>query len=203
MAWIFFDALPCRKKKIMATCGSMLLKSRASLTCFRACFLPGRAKDLSAPPYNAMYTSGVLLHFLDIFWLVPSLYFKKKFVLQCCRYGCIYTLYPRFYTLIYLVVWVGRGWRGGTRLRTEGRNCIVTMSISTSGLLSRHYSGRETEPDPSPTAWCTDEAINPHYDCTACCKATVSLGENQFTYLHIHTHFLNPYRTNVENRVSS
>jgi len=30
---------------------SMLLKSRASLTCFRACFLPGRAKDLSAPRY--------------------------------------------------------------------------------------------------------------------------------------------------------
>ena len=27
---------------------SMLLKSRASLICFRACFLPGRAKDLSA-----------------------------------------------------------------------------------------------------------------------------------------------------------
>jgi len=27
----------------------MLLKSRASLTFFRACFLPGRAKDLSAP----------------------------------------------------------------------------------------------------------------------------------------------------------
>ena len=30
---------------------SMLLKSRASLTCFRACFLPGRARDLSAPEY--------------------------------------------------------------------------------------------------------------------------------------------------------
>jgi len=28
---------------------SMFLKSRASLTCFRDCFLPGRAKDLSAP----------------------------------------------------------------------------------------------------------------------------------------------------------
>ena len=28
---------------------SILLKSRASLTCFRACFLPVRAKDLSAP----------------------------------------------------------------------------------------------------------------------------------------------------------
>ena len=31
---------------------SILLKSRASLTCFRACFLPGLAKDLSAPRYN-------------------------------------------------------------------------------------------------------------------------------------------------------
>ena len=30
---------------------SMLLKSHASLTCFRACFLPGRAKDLSALRY--------------------------------------------------------------------------------------------------------------------------------------------------------
>ena len=29
----------------------MLLKSRESLTCFRACFLPDRAKDLSAPRY--------------------------------------------------------------------------------------------------------------------------------------------------------
>ena len=28
---------------------SIFVKSRASLTCFRACFLPGRAKDLSAP----------------------------------------------------------------------------------------------------------------------------------------------------------
>jgi len=28
----------------------MLLKWRASLTCFRTCFLPGRAKGLSAPP---------------------------------------------------------------------------------------------------------------------------------------------------------
>ena len=31
---------------------TMLLKSHASLTCFRACFLPGRAKDLSAPRYT-------------------------------------------------------------------------------------------------------------------------------------------------------
>jgi len=36
----------------MTACISMLLKSRASLTCFRACFLRGRAKDLTAPWYQ-------------------------------------------------------------------------------------------------------------------------------------------------------
>ena len=39
------------KKNLMIARVSMLLKSRASLTCFRACFLPARAKDLSAPLY--------------------------------------------------------------------------------------------------------------------------------------------------------
>ena len=48
MAWISFGALP-RRKKNLTTRVSMLLKSRPSLTCFRACFLPGWAKDLPAP----------------------------------------------------------------------------------------------------------------------------------------------------------
>ena len=53
MAWISFGVLPCRKKKknLMTARVSMLLKSLASLTCFRASFRPGRAKDLSAPRY--------------------------------------------------------------------------------------------------------------------------------------------------------
>ena len=51
MARISFGALSCRGEKLMTARVSMLLKSRASLTCFRACFLPGRAKDLSAPLY--------------------------------------------------------------------------------------------------------------------------------------------------------
>jgi hypothetical protein len=52
MAWISFGALSCRKKKNLMTARvSMLLKSRASLTCFRDCLLPGRAKDLSAVRY--------------------------------------------------------------------------------------------------------------------------------------------------------
>jgi len=51
MAWVFFGALPCRIKiNLMTARVSMLLKSHPSLTCFRACFFPGRAKDLSAPP---------------------------------------------------------------------------------------------------------------------------------------------------------
>ena len=49
MAWISFGALPCKINTLMAARFSKLLKWRASLTCFRACFLPGRDKDLSAP----------------------------------------------------------------------------------------------------------------------------------------------------------
>jgi len=51
MASISFGALPCRKRNLMAACVSVLLKSRASLTCFRACFFSGRAKDLLEPGY--------------------------------------------------------------------------------------------------------------------------------------------------------
>ena len=50
--WCEFPSAPClagKKKNLMTARVSMLLKSRASLTCFRACFLPGRAGDLSAP----------------------------------------------------------------------------------------------------------------------------------------------------------
>jgi len=52
--WREFPSAPClaEKKNLMTARVSMLLKSRASLTCFRACFLPGRAKDLPAPRYQ-------------------------------------------------------------------------------------------------------------------------------------------------------
>jgi len=49
--WCKFPSAPCfagEEKNLMTARVSMLLKSRASLTCFRDCFLPGRAKDL--PP---------------------------------------------------------------------------------------------------------------------------------------------------------
>ena len=53
--WRAFPSAPCvaeKKKNLMTARVSMLLKSCASLTCFRAYFFPGRAKDLSAPRYN-------------------------------------------------------------------------------------------------------------------------------------------------------
>ena len=52
--WREFPSAPClagKQKKNLMTARVSMLKSRASLTCFRACFLPGRAKDLSAPRY--------------------------------------------------------------------------------------------------------------------------------------------------------
>ena len=55
MARISFGALPCKEKNFMTACVSMLLKSRASLTSFRACFLPGRPRDLSASRYIHNY----------------------------------------------------------------------------------------------------------------------------------------------------
>jgi hypothetical protein len=45
-----FPSAPCfaGKRSLITARVSKLLKSRTYLTCFRACFLPGRAKDLSA-----------------------------------------------------------------------------------------------------------------------------------------------------------
>jgi len=49
---ISFGALYFGKRNLMTARVSILLKSRASLKSFRACFLPGRAKDLSACRYS-------------------------------------------------------------------------------------------------------------------------------------------------------
>ena len=70
--WREFPSAPClagKKKNLMTARVSMLLKSRASLTCFRACFLPGRVKDLSAPRHSV----GSLLYLTDIVGHFPPL----------------------------------------------------------------------------------------------------------------------------------
>ena len=48
----FLSAPDLAGENLMKARVSMLLKSRGSLTCFRVCFLPGKAKDLSAPRYR-------------------------------------------------------------------------------------------------------------------------------------------------------
>jgi len=52
--WHEYPSTSClagKKKTLLTTRVSMLLKSRAPLTCFRACLLPDQAKDLSPPRY--------------------------------------------------------------------------------------------------------------------------------------------------------
>jgi len=51
MTWISFGTLPCTIKNLTKARVSTLLKSCTSLSCFQACFVPGLAKDLSAPRY--------------------------------------------------------------------------------------------------------------------------------------------------------
>ena len=88
MAWISFGALPCRKRNLMTARVSILLKSRASLTCFRACFLPGRAKDLSAPRYSVISvpTSSCPRRLLETWGqdrqFVPKC--RQRNVILCC-----------------------------------------------------------------------------------------------------------------------
>jgi len=55
--WREFPSAPClarKKKNLMTARVSTWLKLRASLTCFRVCFFPGRAKDLSALRYAVL-----------------------------------------------------------------------------------------------------------------------------------------------------
>ena len=74
----------------------MLLNSRASLTCFRACFLPGRAKDLSRPgKYYISYTESSKFFLIDL---------KSGFAVPVKLVGlmkmCLIETYSR--------VWVGK-----------------------------------------------------------------------------------------------
>jgi len=61
LEWREFPSAPClaEKKNLMTARVSMLLKSSASLTSFRAGFFPGRTKDLTARHYcfcNAVFS---------------------------------------------------------------------------------------------------------------------------------------------------
>jgi len=61
MAWISFGVLPCRKINLITARFSIMLKSRACLTRFRACLLPGLTKELSARRYMLLETTRACL----------------------------------------------------------------------------------------------------------------------------------------------
>jgi len=84
--WREFPSAPCLagKKNLMTVRISMSLKLRVSLTCFRACFLPGHAKDLSAPWYTVLKCYFVLCVSLDTILLscILSTYSSTSGLLQ-------------------------------------------------------------------------------------------------------------------------
>jgi len=107
MAWNSFGALPCRKRNLMTACVSILLKSRAPLTCLRACFLPGRAKDLSAPRYIpernhvcTVYSVTAVLYLQFVFHVMlfrPWNMFCTFTSAQCSvQYGCFFLQFFNF-----------------------------------------------------------------------------------------------------------
>ena len=77
----FLSAPALQKKKLMIARVSMLLKSRAFLTRFRACFLRGQAKDLSAPRY--IHFSTLIISQLRIWETLAGFKDKSDSVLQC------------------------------------------------------------------------------------------------------------------------
>jgi len=96
--WYEFPSAPC-----LTVCVSMLLKSRASLSSFRTCFLPGRAKDVSAP---GITLSGSFFLIASRQTLSASVYFHRPqhiAILQdfCRSYNAI--CYMRFLVKLLLL----------------------------------------------------------------------------------------------------
>jgi len=96
IAWISFGVLPCRKRNLVTVRDSMLLKSHTSLTCFRACFLPGRVKDLSAPRYfNIIYMHEcVFCHFSAVDFYCTMLFVWTGCLVEA-SWREIWTQHPR------------------------------------------------------------------------------------------------------------
>ena len=68
---------------------SMLLKSRVSLLCFRTCFLPGMAMDLSAPRCNYEYRRSVKQGENPTFFCdtIPKFIWKEREIRKTTKIG--------------------------------------------------------------------------------------------------------------------
>jgi len=82
---------------------SMLLISRASLTCFRACFLPGWAKDLSTPRVRRISVKYAD-HYMNtkaesVFLLTLQILTNTAFRILHRQHGLVVTTYYSVYLL--------------------------------------------------------------------------------------------------------
>jgi len=72
-----FPSAPClaeKKSNLITARVLMLLKSRASLTCFRTWFLLGRVRDLSEPSTTVISLAVNILHVNNNLVRLPSFY---------------------------------------------------------------------------------------------------------------------------------
>jgi len=91
------------KKKLMTTRFSMLLKSNASLTCFRACFLPGRAKDLSVPRYQPK-KSPFVKEKKVVLTSLQNLATGRSFIPATCRPNVRILIFQRTFSVLHFPV---------------------------------------------------------------------------------------------------
>jgi len=158
MAWISFGDLHCRKNNLTSARVSMLLKSRTSLTCFRAYFLPGRAKDLSALRYWQTTLSFLTLVICstDVWWwnfCIPSTKYAYHFytisLLSCfCNtappsiFGTkYYSSWPSIFGSKYYSSWphlnlTQRHWRSRHSTPTCGQRHLTSSLKATTTSLS-------------------------------------------------------------------
>ena len=118
MVSISFGALPCRKNNLMSVRFSRVLKSRASLKCFRACFLPGQAKDYQHRGTTVQFTTSLLALDYRIF-------------LICCGY-----CFTVFFSYIFRSAWgklfyyikIGKNYIFQLLILKITRACLTTIN---------------------------------------------------------------------------
>ena len=138
--WREFLSVPylAGKRNLMTASVSMLLKSRASLTCFRACFLPGQAKDLSAPRYVDK-NSG-----FSVIWMI-------NFVLFCkfaCRWSCVIMSRHWYPSLFYSGVFITVGCVQKSVKTNTSNFCRKPLRLCLSGKACLVRAGRSGDPIP-------------------------------------------------------
>ena len=121
----------------------MLLKSRASLTCFWACFLPGWAKDLiSIPVWSGMLNQSLIkkkvLCFFVLFWF---LYSRNTNSLRFALLGKSCFKLRSLNPALALTDYASSGRRFCVSYSCQNRQWI-TSQIALTGLCSGHQFNR-------------------------------------------------------------